>query len=348
MSHLRRFTGQHRDRRPARYPAPAHPRLGPRPARPPHRPAPQATYRTSTLCLSTDIRIGHHPSWVDPRGVWSYQGKAHGRAPTLVTLTTKAEHFSKTPARAARMAGRAGRSRCWPSAPAWSQPSAPISRAGCGAAQTPLVEPAILTRRPYIAGLAVEVGFYAAMGGMVLSLNVMFQTGLGFSPLACGVATMATAVAAAPGAIVSSRVLPRLGRTTMHIGTAVMAIGLGATIAVLASGGPGLSAWYCAGPLALAGFGMGLVFVPMADVILAGVAPHETGSASGLLETVQQLATALGIALAGTVLFGQLGSARGHGAFVSAATVALTVSAGLLALAWLAVWWLPRRARAGG
>jgi MFS family permease len=63
---------------------------------------------------------------------------------------------------------------------------------------TPLVEPAILTRRPYIAGLAVEVGFYAAMGGMVLSLNVMFQTGLGFSPLACGVATMAIAVAAAP------------------------------------------------------------------------------------------------------------------------------------------------------
>jgi hypothetical protein len=86
----------------------------------------------------------------------------------------------------------------------------------------------------------------------------------------------------------------------------------------------------------------------MADVILAGVAPHETGSASGLLEAVQQLATSLGIALAGTVLFGQLGSARGHGAFVSAAAVALAVSTGLLAQAWLAVWWLPRHARAEG
>jgi EmrB/QacA subfamily drug resistance transporter len=212
----------------------------------------------------------------------------------------------------------------------------------------PLVDPAILTRRPYVAGLVVVVGFFGAMGGMVLSLNVMFQTGLGFSPLACGVATMAIAVAAAPGSIVSSILLPRLGRTTIHIGAALMATGLAATIAVLASCGSGLSAWDCTGPLAIAGFGMGLVFVPMADVILAGVAPHEIGSASGLLEAVQQMASSLGIALAGTVLFGQLGSALGRGAFVSATAVALGASVGLLALAWLAVWWLPRHARAAG
>jgi len=213
---------------------------------------------------------------------------------------------------------------------------------------TPLVDPGILTRRPYLVGLAVEVGFFGAIGGMVLALNVMFQTGLGFSPLACGVATIAIAVAAAPGSIVSGIVLPRLGRTTMHIGAAVMAAGLSATIMVLVTAGSGLSAWYCAGPLALSGFGMGMVFVPMTDVILAGVAPHEVGSASGLLEAVQQLATSLGVALAGTVLFDQIGTALGRGVFVSAAAVALGVSVALLTLAWLAVWWLPRRGRAEG
>lgn len=131
-----------------------------------------------------------------------------------------------------------------------------------------LVEPSLLKRRSYVAGLAVETGFYGAMGGMILSLNVMFQTGLGFSPLACSVATMAIAIAATPGSIISSILLPRLGRTTMHIGSAMMAIGLGATIAVLASTGSGFSAWYVTGPLVLAGFGMGMVFVPMTDVIL--------------------------------------------------------------------------------
>ena len=60
-------------------------------------------------------------------------------------------------------------------------------RAGQGRA--PLVEPSILRRRAYVAGLAVVLGFIGAMGGMMIALNVMFQTGLGFTPLACAVAT---------------------------------------------------------------------------------------------------------------------------------------------------------------
>ncbi|MGI8714791.1 MAG: MFS transporter [Solirubrobacteraceae bacterium] len=72
--------------------------------------------------------------------------------------------------------------------------------------------------------------------------------------------------------------------------------------------------------------GDGMVFVPMFDVILAGVAPHELGSASGLLESVQQLAMSLGIAAVGTVLFHRLGSRHGPAAFVSAADHGLWVA----------------------
>ena len=39
--------------------------------------------------------------------------------------------------------------------------------------RTPLVEPSILRRRPYVAGLAVVVGFIGAMGGMMIALNVI-------------------------------------------------------------------------------------------------------------------------------------------------------------------------------
>jgi hypothetical protein len=89
-----------------------------------------------------------------------------------------------------------------------------------------------------------------------------------------------------------------------------------------------------------------MVFVPMFDVILAGVEPHQLGSATGLLESVQQLAMALGIAAAGTVLFGQLGSGHGAGAFVGAADHAIVLVIGFLLAAGAAVWWLPRHARA--
>ena len=48
---------------------------------------------------------------------------------------------------------------------------------------------------------------------------------------------------------------------------------------------------------------MGLVMAPFFDIILAGVEPHETGSAAGTLNAVQQLGGALGIAILGTVFF---------------------------------------------
>jgi MFS family permease len=209
----------------------------------------------------------------------------------------------------------------------------------------PLVEPSILRRRSYVAGLAVVVGFIGAMGGMILALNVMFQAGLGFTPLACGIATVAIPVAAIGGSITSSILLARIGRTTMHAGIAVMAIGLIAVDVVLRRAGGGVSAWQLAGPLAVTGFGMGMVFVPMFDVILAGVAPHELGSATGLLESIQQLSMSLGIAAVGTVLFDRLGAGHGATAFVGAANHGLLVAVGLLVAAGAAVCWLPKHAR---
>jgi hypothetical protein len=102
-----------------------------------------------------------------------------------------------------------------------------------------------------------------------------------------------------------------------------------------------------AGPLTVTGFGMGMVFVPLFDVILAGVAPHELGSASGLLESVQQLAMSLGIAAVGTVPFDQLGNGHGPAAFVGAADHALLVAVAFLVAAGAAVFWPPKHARAG-
>jgi MFS family permease len=194
--------------------------------------------------------------------------------------------------------------------------------------------------------LAVVLGFIGAMGGMMIALNVMFQTGLGLTPLACAVATVAIPVTAIAGSITSSALLAKIGRTTMHIGIVVMAIGLIVVDLVMRSAGGGVTAWDLAGPLAITGFGMGMVFVPMFDVILAGVAPHELGSASGLLESIQQLAMSIGIAAVGTVLFDSVGHARSAVAFVGASDHALLMAVAFLVAACAAVFWLPKHARA--
>jgi EmrB/QacA subfamily drug resistance transporter len=212
--------------------------------------------------------------------------------------------------------------------------------------RAPLVEPSILRRRPYVAGLAVVLGFIGAMGGMVIALNVMYQGGLGLTPLGCGLATVSIPLLAIGGSITSSILLPKIGRTTMHIGTATMAVGLGVVVLVMNARSGGLTAWDLVGPLALTGFGMGMVFVPMFDVILAGVEPHELGSASGLLESVQQLAMSIGIAAVGTVFFDRLGGGHGPAAFVGAADHGLFVAIGLLIAAFAAVCFVPKFARA--
>ena len=225
---------------------------------------------------------------------------------------------------------RSPRSRCAARARAarrWS------SRRSCAAA-------------PYVAGLAVVLGFIGAMGGMMIALNVMFQTGLGLQPR-----WPAASRRRDPGG--GDRRLDHLLRAAgqdrpdddahrhRDDGARPVVVDL-----VMRSASGGVSAWELAGPLAITGFGMGMVFVPMFDVILAGVAPHELGSASGLLESVQQLAMSLGIAAVGTVLFDRLGGGHGPVAFVGAADHALLVAVGFLVAACTAVFWLPKHARA--
>lgn len=86
---------------------------------------------------------------------------------------------------------------------------------------------------------------------------------------------------------------------------------------------------------------MGLVMAPFFDIVLSGVEPAETGSASGTLTAVQQLGGALGVALLGTVFFARLPD-DGAG---SAVRATLWVEAALLAVTVAAAFLLPRQAR---
>jgi MFS family permease len=56
-----------------------------------------------------------------------------------------------------------------------------------------------------------------------------------------------------------------------------------------------------AGPFVIAGAGTAFAFIPISIGALAGVAEHQAGLASGLLNTSQQLGGAIGIAIASSV-----------------------------------------------
>jgi hypothetical protein len=106
---------------------------------------------------------------------------------------------------------------------------------------------------------------------------------------------------------------PRFGRWVLIAGGLVNAAGFGLYGWMAAHYGSSISSWQMVIPLIVTGVGFGMVVAPTIDLLLGQVPTKEAGSASGLLNTGQQLGTALGVALVGVVFFGQLDhdSARG-------------------------------------
>jgi hypothetical protein len=104
--------------------------------------------------------------------------------------------------------------------------------------------------------------------------------------------------------------------------------------------GTGTDPWPIVPGLALAGAGLSLLVIPLANVVLAAVPSQAAGGASGLFSTAQQLGGALGVAVLGTIFFGQLGA---H-SFTQAFTHSLPVTAGLFLAAAALSLMLPKTA----
>jgi MFS family permease len=145
--------------------------------------------------------------------------------------------------------------------------------------------------------------------------------------------------------------MAKLGRRILHLGLALMAVGGAALYLVLDNVGTAVGTWHLAGPLLIFGLGMGMIFVPLFDIIMGEIGDREVGSASGLLESIQQAGASLGVAVLGTVFFSVAGPTTGHGVLDPAGSVHAAGVVTLLTLVLTAVsfglgFLLPRRARA--
>jgi hypothetical protein len=106
----------------------------------------------------------------------------------------------------------------------------------------------------------------------------------------------------------SARLAPRLGRSILRLGAGILCLAVILTIATVRLAGVDLKGYELIPALFIGGIGLGFIIAPLLNVVLAGVPVRSAGSASGLYTTTQQLGNALGIAIIGVVLFGQLGS----------------------------------------
>ena len=212
----------------------------------------------------------------------------------------------------------------------------------------PLVPPRLFTHPSFTGGAVLALVFFAAFTSIFFTISLLWQAGLGRTALESGLVSVPFAIGNIIGASQSDRLAQRLGRAVLVIGNALLSVGLVAVFLVLVIVPTAdLTNWHLLGPLLVAGFGAGLFIAPNVRFIVATVDRPDAGAASGVIGTMQRIGSAVGIAIIGSVFFGNLGSIAGPGdlpaAFGRAAAPALAVSAAFAIVSLALVFALPKK-----
>ena len=186
-------------------------------------------------------------------------------------------------------------------------------------AAAPLMPLRIFRLRTVAVANAVGLLLGGSFFGFIFIGTLYMQQVLHYSALQAGIAWLAASITSVALAGLSQLLVTRISAgPVMAFGMALIAGGILWATQVPVHG----HFWSAlAGPFFVAGAGTAFAFVPISIAGLAGVAEHEAGLASGLLNTSQQLGGAIGVAIASTVAATHLGTLLGQG---KALNVALT------------------------
>ncbi|WP_405161704.1 MFS transporter [Nocardia sp. NBC_01499] len=208
-------------------------------------------------------------------------------------------------------------------------------------AADPLIRPSLFKNRGFTSGLLLGLVFFAAVSGLLYVLSLFLQTGLGYSPTGAALGLAPLAVGIVISSVAAHRFIDRLGRNLILIGLLITLTGTGLLIVIAVTAGASVAPLALSAPILILGLGMGTCFGTIYRVTIGDIEQAETGSASGSLTAVQQLANAVGAAAVTTVYFHSVGSGQAHALTISLVLVAAIalVSCGLVRL-------LPRNAPA--
>lgn len=202
----------------------------------------------------------------------------------------------------------------------------------------PLMPLRVVTERnrggSYLGSLVVGAGLFS----MFLFLGIYLQKILGYSPLKSGFAFLPFTAGIIIFAGIASQLLPKFGPKPLMI-PGLIAAGIG--LLMLTQITPTSSyATHVVPSLVIMSSGMALVFIPLTSTSLHAVSHHDTGVASAMVNTSQQIGGSLGTALLNTVATTastsfalantQLGAAVKPAAMVHGFTEAFKYGAGLL------------------
>ena len=165
--------------------------------------------------------------------------------------------------------------------------------------EAPLMPLRIFQNKTLAGANAVGVLLGGSFFAYIFIGTLYLQQVLGYSALKAGLAWLEMALTSVAFAGLSQALVTRgLAKLVMAAGMAMIGGGILWSTQVPVHGHFWAS---LAGPFFIVGVGTAFAFIPVSIAALAGVAEHEAGLASGLINTSEQLGGAIGIAIASTI-----------------------------------------------
>jgi EmrB/QacA subfamily drug resistance transporter len=201
-----------------------------------------------------------------------------------------------------------------------------------------LVPMRVLRSRDRTGAYLIMLCVGTALFGMFFFLTLFVQNVWGYSALGTGIAylPMVSMIMVASG--VASQLVGRIGARPLMLTGSVIATGGMFWLSRLTENSHYVSGLL--GPMLVTAFGFGLIFVPLSLVALAKVANNDTGVASSLLNTGQQVGGSIGLAILGTVAWSAVANsihAQAAAAAAAAKHAAVHLSAAQVAAAQKAI-----------
>jgi EmrB/QacA subfamily drug resistance transporter len=166
----------------------------------------------------------------------------------------------------------------------------------------PLLQLALFRIRTFRAAVSGSFFTRVGIGGIPFLLPLLYQVGLGLTPIQSGLLMMPQAVAAMSLKLTMPAILRRLGYRRVLIANTVI---VGLLIMLFATIGAGTPVWLIVAQAFAFGFFSSLQYTGMNTLAYADINEEQTSNASSIASTMQQMSLSFGVAAASlaTALF---------------------------------------------
>ncbi|QHN03526.1 DHA2 family efflux MFS transporter permease subunit [Granulicella sp. WH15] len=160
----------------------------------------------------------------------------------------------------------------------------------------PLLQLRLFSIRTFRASVSGSFFTRLGIGGVPFLLPLLYQVGLGFTPIQSGLLVMPQALAAMSMKAIMPRLLSRIGYRGVLVSNTII---LGILLMVFATIGLHTPVWAIVLQAFLYGAFTSLQYSSMNTLVYADITEKDTSSASSIASTMQQMSISFGVATAG-------------------------------------------------